>query len=185
VDTWDAFLEIPWRPYPVLALAALAAVLIVRGVRMVARSRRESGDPDRALLVARGFRTGILGLCLAVFAGAWLYDVGWLAILALIVVAEEMFETSVMVGALEDGRARARRRDCAACAAAAARRHLGGPAALRRPGGWSRIDLACQSRPSTSSSSVVGPGATSPRSAPPSSASRPRSSSASSSAGSA
>jgi hypothetical protein len=176
VDAWEAFLGLSWRLYPVLALAALAVALVARGCATLDRSRRESRDPDRALLVARGFRTGILGLCIGVFAGAWLYGVGWLALVALIVVGEEMFETSVMVGALEDGRrTRKRPRACALCA----------QDALRRSEGWSRIDVACQNRPSTFSSSAAGPVATSPRSAPPSSASRPQSSSASTWAGSA
>jgi hypothetical protein len=100
----DALLELSWRLYPALALALGGAWLIVRALRSFGRSRRYAQDPERALLVARSFRIGILGLCACVFAAAWIWQVGWLAVVALIVLGEEMLETSVMVAALEDGR---------------------------------------------------------------------------------
>jgi hypothetical protein len=107
--TVEALLGLSWRAYPALVLAVGGALLVVRGVRSFLAARGEGRDPERALRVARAGRVVILGLCLATFAGAWLAQIAWLAGLALIVVAEEMLETSFMIATLEDGRRRAAR----------------------------------------------------------------------------
>jgi hypothetical protein len=78
-------------------------------VRAFVAARTAARDPERALAVARSFRTGIAGLCCMAFAIGWVAGLGWLVILALIVLGEEMLETSVMVAALEDGRRRSAR----------------------------------------------------------------------------
>lgn len=143
----EAFLTWPLRPYPVSVLGVAAVALVAHGVRTAGDSRRFRGDPERALLVARGARSMILGLCTAVFAAAWLFGIGWLVLLALVVVGEEMLETSVMVGALEDGARRRRARGAP-------------PGVLRRGEGSSRIDGKCPSPRSTSSSSAPAPAAT-------------------------
>jgi hypothetical protein len=96
-----------------LALFAGGVALVVTGIRLWRLARAETRDPERALLIARGFRRAIIGLCAAVFAVAWWADVGWLMGLALIVVGEETLESSVHVAALRDGVARSR---CPACA---------------------------------------------------------------------
>ena len=41
-------------------------------------------DPERALLIARGFRVGIMGLCAVTFGLGWLYEIGWLVVVSLI-----------------------------------------------------------------------------------------------------
>lgn len=144
---WEAFLGWPLRPYPVLLLGVGAVALVAYGARTLRGSRRPGADPELALLVARGLRSVILGLCTAVFAAAWLFGIGWLALLALVVAGEEMFETSVMVGALEDGARRRRARGTTADV-------------LRHGEGSSRIDGRCPSSRSTSSSSAPAPAAT-------------------------
>jgi hypothetical protein len=103
----EAFLLLPWRAAPAALLALGGVLLVTRGVRAFVAARAATRDPERALAVARSFRIGIAGLCCLVFAIAWIASLGWLAILALIVLGEEMLETSVMVAALEDGRRRA------------------------------------------------------------------------------
>ncbi|MBM4246588.1 MAG: hypothetical protein FJ148_22795 [Deltaproteobacteria bacterium] len=102
-----ALLILPWHAWPALLLALMGAMLVARGVRALRAVRKKSRDPERALAVVRSLRTGIAGLCLVVLAIGWLADAAWLAIPALIVLGEEMLETSVMVAALEDGRRRA------------------------------------------------------------------------------
>lgn len=103
----EALLMLPGRTGLALLLAAAGMMVVARGVRTLAAGRAAPRDPERALAIARGLRSGIAGLCLVVLAGAWLAGLGWLAILALIVLGEEMLETSLMVAALEDGRRRA------------------------------------------------------------------------------
>ena len=111
MQAFAALMELSWRLYPAAALAVVGALLVARGVRAFVRAKSEGRDPERALRVARAGRVVILGLCVAVFAGAWMAQVAWLAALALIVVGEEMLETSLMVATLEDGRRRSLRRD--------------------------------------------------------------------------
>lgn len=103
----EALLLAPWRTMPALLLAAAGLVVFVRGVRAMGAARTQARDPERALLVARAFRVWIMGLCVVVLGVAWLAGLGWLAVIALIVLGEEMLETSVMVAALRDGARRA------------------------------------------------------------------------------
>lgn len=102
----EALLMLPWRVWPAVLLALTGAMLVARGVRALRAAKKKSCDPERALAVARSLRTGIAGLCLSVLAIGWLAGAAWLVLLALIVLGEEMLETSVMVAALEDGRRR-------------------------------------------------------------------------------
>ena len=104
----DTLLMLSWRAWPASLLALAGAVLIVRGIRAFVAARATSRDPERALAVARSLRAGIAGLCVVVLAIGWIAGLGWLAILALIVLGEEMLEASVMVAALEDGCRRTR-----------------------------------------------------------------------------
>jgi hypothetical protein len=99
----EALLLAPWRTVPAVLLVAAGLVIFLRGIRALGAARTDARDPERALLVARAFRVWIMGLCLLVLGGAWLAGVGWLAVIALIVLGEEMLETSVMVAALRDG----------------------------------------------------------------------------------
>jgi hypothetical protein len=85
------------------------AALLIAGVHLWRQAHRETRDLLRALLIARGFRRAIIGLCAMVFAVAALADVGWLMGLAAIVAGEETLESSVHVAALRDGVARAER----------------------------------------------------------------------------
>ncbi|HZR80265.1 MAG TPA: hypothetical protein VFD92_04130 [Candidatus Binatia bacterium] len=90
------------------ALVGAGVPLLASGVRRWARVRQEARDPERALLIALGFRRAIIGLCALVFGLAWMLSVGWLMAIAAIVVGEETLESSVLIAALRDG-ARARR----------------------------------------------------------------------------
>jgi hypothetical protein len=57
-------------------------------------------DPVLALALARALRGAILGLAATAFGAAWLWQIGPLALLALVVAGEEMLEISVVVAAL-------------------------------------------------------------------------------------
>jgi hypothetical protein len=104
-----------------------AALLVAGGLPLLATgfllwraARSEPHDLERALLIARGFRRAVIGLCAVVFGAAWLTDVGWLMGIAAIVAGEETLESSVHVAALRDGCVRARREREGAQAAIAA-----------------------------------------------------------------
>jgi hypothetical protein len=103
----DTLLELGWRAYPASLLITFGCVLFVRAMgtwRMAASLDR---DPPRALAYARGFRTGIIGLCAIAFGIGWIWQIEWLLAVSLIVLGEEMLEIGVMIAALRASPARA------------------------------------------------------------------------------
>jgi hypothetical protein len=117
----NAFLDWEWRAFPVAVLVAAGLLAIARGVSFWRVARRTAQDPARALQVALGFRFAILGACVEVFAAAWLWQVGWLLLLSLIVLGEEMLESAVAVAALRDGCRRGANGEAGQAAVTAAR----------------------------------------------------------------
>jgi hypothetical protein len=108
----DAFLILPWRPFPAAFLMVLGLIVTVVGVlRQGADLRRPVTDPVLALALARALRVIILGLAATVFGAAWLWQIAPLALFALVVAGEETLEISVVVAALRTapGMARSRR----------------------------------------------------------------------------
>ncbi len=81
---------------------ALAACGVYRATTGVRRHRR---DPARSLALMRGFRLTVVGLCAAGVAAGWLWDLGWLIGLSLIIGGEEFLESTVMIAALSRQRA--------------------------------------------------------------------------------
>jgi hypothetical protein len=86
----------------------MAALLIVVGlvVTVVAIARERRGlahkvtDPLNALALARAFRLAIVGLAMTGVGAGWLWEVRALVVLSIVVAAEEVLETSVVVAAL-------------------------------------------------------------------------------------
>ncbi|HYC01119.1 MAG TPA: hypothetical protein VEC57_18435 [Candidatus Limnocylindrales bacterium] len=96
-------MAISWESTGAFALMGAGAALVLRNVVAWRRAAAMRRDPERALWLARGFRTGIVGLC-AIGAGAgWHWNVAWLVVLSLIIAGEELLETTVLVMALRDG----------------------------------------------------------------------------------
>ncbi len=93
-------LNLSWRGLPCagLVLAALAALMTSRG--WFAEARAAQVDPARAACLARGIRLAIAAACLFSLALGWWLALEWLVVLALVVLGEDMLETSVMVAAL-------------------------------------------------------------------------------------
>jgi hypothetical protein len=96
----ETLLELSWRAYPASFLMAFGCVLLVRAGRAWRTAASLDRDPPKALAYARGFRTGILGLCAASFGIGWLCQIEWLLAVSLIVLGEEMLEIGVMIAAL-------------------------------------------------------------------------------------
>jgi len=98
METWD----LAWRGYPAALLAALGAVLTVRGFGWLwASFRRPRSEPDNALTFMRGFRLAIWGLTALGVAAAWHWQLGWLLAIALVIGGEETLETSVAIAVME------------------------------------------------------------------------------------
>ena len=77
-------------------LAAAAAWLAVRSARLVARALREA----RALDLVRGIRVLILSLVSALFAVGVLSANSGFLVMGAIILAEELYETGVLVAVL-------------------------------------------------------------------------------------
>ena len=100
----NEFVEASWRIYPATALLTLGVIIALRGFAAEIRAfRTAQGDPATPLAMMRGFRRGILGFAVAGFAAAWLWQLGWLAILAAIITGEELLESSLVVFGLTRG----------------------------------------------------------------------------------
>src|SRR5438105_396933 len=96
--------EASWRIYPGAALVVLGVLIALRGFGAEVRAfRSPPGDPATPLAMMRGFRRGILGFAVAALAAAWLWQLGWLAILAGIITGEELLESSLVVFGLTHG----------------------------------------------------------------------------------
>src|SRR5438309_1800791 len=82
--------EASWRIYPGAALVVLGVLIALRGFGAEMRAFRSApGDPATPLAMMRGFRRGIFGFAVAALAAAWLWQLGWLAILAGIIAGKE------------------------------------------------------------------------------------------------
>lgn len=104
----DAIVEAAWRAYPSSAVLAAGMLLAARGVRTEIAGWREHDafDPMRALLFVQGFRMAVIGLTLTGVGAAWLWQVEWLFWLSVIVMGEETFETTLVIGGLRYGQKR-------------------------------------------------------------------------------
>jgi hypothetical protein len=86
---------------PVLVMALGGGITtrnIVVGIRSV---RRQKKDPERALALLQGFRRTIIGLSVTGLGAAWFWDSAFLFGLSLIIVGEELLESTVMISALK------------------------------------------------------------------------------------
>jgi hypothetical protein len=98
----EGLLEAPWRVYPAWLLVVAGAWLVVRALRSWARASASLRDPERALLVTRSLRKAIVGATIASAGIGWLTETGWVVLLALIILCEEVLETSTMIAALRN-----------------------------------------------------------------------------------
>lgn len=92
------------KAYLAPALIVAGAAICVAGTRRSLRADRQLKlDPERALGILRGFRIGIFGLCLAGAGIGWLWSIGWLLGISLIICGEEVLESSIGIAALRNG----------------------------------------------------------------------------------
>ena len=98
-----ALFEAAWRVYPAAVLMVAGVVVLIWSVRRgLTDGRRIARDPGRAFAIVRAFRIGIVGLCVAGIGAGWCWHVPSLIGLSLIIVGEEILESSVFIGALRD-----------------------------------------------------------------------------------
>jgi hypothetical protein len=101
----DTIIESTWRFYPAALVMALGALILVRGLRGEWRAFAMPARHDlKGVAIVRAMRLSILGICLLTFGAAWAGQVVWLAVLAAIIAGEEMWETSLMIDGLTNGK---------------------------------------------------------------------------------
>ena len=101
----DAIIELAWRVYPASVVMAAGMLLAAHGLRTEVAAWREHNafDPMRALLFVQGFRLTVIGITLTGVGAAWLWQIEWLFWLSVIVMGEETFETTLIIGGLRYG----------------------------------------------------------------------------------
>jgi hypothetical protein len=98
----DDLIHLSWRAYPASILIGIGLAFVGVGIRrMVGGIRGTRRAPLKAIVWMAGFRTSVLGLALAGIAAAWLWHVPLLLALALVIGAEETFESSAYIWTLE------------------------------------------------------------------------------------
>ncbi len=97
------FVDASWRVYPATMIIVAGTVFAVRSVARCRSRAIGLRDPWRALELMRGFRLSVIGLSIASFGAAWLWSIGWLAVLAAIIGGEELLESSVAIAAIRNG----------------------------------------------------------------------------------
>jgi hypothetical protein len=85
-----------WAGALAIAACLAGAWAGARGVRLLIRGVRHSGDPEAPLRVIRGLRSIIVAICAVATAGGLVFEQPWLLIFAGLWLAEEIYETGVL-----------------------------------------------------------------------------------------
>jgi hypothetical protein len=100
----DGLIDLSWRIYPASLLMLSGAAIAMRGVRTEVQGHlMPVREPDKVLTIFRGFRMIMIGVAFAGIGAAWAWHIGWLAILAIVIGAEETFESTLVVFGLTRG----------------------------------------------------------------------------------
>ena len=103
-----ALVDVAWRVYPASALALVGVLYVWRGIGPGPGQRRglfRGGADDLGWI--GGFRSAIVGLALLGVGVAWVWQIPWLAALALGVGGVEALESSVILAGARRRRRRA------------------------------------------------------------------------------
>lgn len=97
-------IEAPVRFYVSIAMMAVGGWIVVRGLRSEVRSiRMPAADPAKSMALMQSFRVCIIGLALLTLGIAWMTEQLWLALIAAAIGGEELFESSMAIGAMRAG----------------------------------------------------------------------------------
>ncbi len=98
---FETLAHLIWRGYPATGLMLFGACLTASAWRRCRTAwPRPLVDTMQPLLWLRGFRLAIVGLAVIGTGAAWLWQIAWLLVLSLVVVAEETLECSIAIAAL-------------------------------------------------------------------------------------
>ena len=94
----DVLIDLSWRVYPAIAIMAFGVAVVVFGVR-----RSFLGDSAKLLTWLGGFRLAVIGFAVAGIGAAWAWHQLWLLVLSLVIVGEEVLESSIAIFVLKKG----------------------------------------------------------------------------------
>jgi hypothetical protein len=80
-----------------IVLVASAVLLGARGSRRLGRGLRDAGDDAAPLRVARALRDLVVAIGVLSLAGGILFEQSWLLVFGGIFLAEEIYETGVLI----------------------------------------------------------------------------------------
>ncbi|PYO46345.1 MAG: hypothetical protein DMD84_26290 [Candidatus Rokuibacteriota bacterium] len=84
--------------YVVVALLAIGGVwAAVHGARLLVRAVRRADDPASSLRAVRGIRGLVIGVAAWALAAGLLLEQTWLLVFGAVFLAEELYETGVLV----------------------------------------------------------------------------------------
>jgi hypothetical protein len=87
---------------PALFLIGIGTILLLRGLRRGMHAwQRRSEDPLKALMLVRGYRTAIIGVCLNAYSLGWWWQINTLMTVALVIGLEEITESSFYIAVLK------------------------------------------------------------------------------------
>jgi hypothetical protein len=58
-------------------------------------------DPPKTLMLLRGFRIAVVGLCLSTYGAGWWWRIDWLMTVSLVICLEEIAESSFYIAVLK------------------------------------------------------------------------------------
>lgn len=100
----ETLFDSSWRFWPAAVLMLAGAVVCWRGFMAEVRAYRlPAREPGKALRMMEAFRIGVIGFTVLGLGAAWAFQIGWLAILSLIIFGEEMLESTICVYGLRRG----------------------------------------------------------------------------------
>ena len=103
----EYLLEPPAQYIGSATLIAVALWIGIRGLRRyVTAAALPAGNPAKSLDLMHAFRVAIIGISFATLGIAWATEMLWLAILSLVVLGEETFETTMAISAMNYGKSR-------------------------------------------------------------------------------
>ena len=104
MGTLGLLIDLSWRAYPAAALALAGVVALGASIRIQIAARGHAVNEDSApLTLVSTIRLLLLGTSLLAFGAGWLFGITWIMVLAGVIGAEELLETSIAASALKEG----------------------------------------------------------------------------------